>query len=619
LEGDFYTNKVQKRIVIFGFTCFAVFFLYIVKLFSLQIVHGSFYKKRAKDNASDKIIVPAKRGEIYDRNYDLPLVMDINAYAIDITPSKIPEEKKDDVIKKLSKTLDLSIKYITEIVDSCEKGFEDSKEIKSGLTFDIISKIAEEIESFPGISWYIKPKRIYMESGSINHIIGYIGDITTDEHEILHNKGYTEQSVLGKAGIEKSYDRELRGEEGIKTRIVDVIGRKIIDVKKSDNPGKPGNDIILTIDRRIQTLCEKALGERMGSIIVLRPSSGEILAMVSYPWYDPNLIISKDRRKEITQLRKNINSPFLNRAIQSSYSPASVFKIVMTAGILEEDAFPVQKKVQCRGRIKIGNRYFHCHRKAGHGYLSLYEALAESCDIYYYTMGLEYLGVDTISYYAGEFGFGEITSIDLPNEIVGIVPTPEWKKERYKMPWVGGDTVNMSIGQGFLTVTPIQMANMMAMVVNEGVIYKPHLMKEIISSENKKIIKHYKRQVLRKSDISTDTFKKLKKALRFVITNGTANPMITTKAVDIAGKTGTGEVGLADRWNAWFLAYGPYETNNPDEQVVVVTMVESTNEWEWWAIKAANVIFQGIFADEDYDESVKALNWGWLMKKKEIQ
>ncbi|MDY7027053.1 MAG: penicillin-binding transpeptidase domain-containing protein, partial [Spirochaetota bacterium] len=295
----------------------------------------------------------------------------------------------------------------------------------------------------------------------------------------------------------------------------------------------------------------------------------------------------------------------------SSYPPASVFKIVMTTAAVEEEAIDPQKRINCTGSLWVGNREFKCHEPSGHGLVDLAEGLAESCDVYYYTLGLNYLGIDMIAQYAKRFGFGEYTGIDIPTETKGLVPTPAWKEQVHHSPWVGGDTVNTSIGQGFLSVTPIQMANMIAMVVNEGEVYKPHLVKEILEPINGRVLERIEPEILRTSSIRKETFQKVKEYMRGVITDGTAEVVITTEAVKVAGKTGTGEVGYEDRWHAWFAAYGPYD-GPPEDQLVVVTMVEASNEWEWWAVRAANIIFQGIFADQTYDEAIEALRWGWL-------
>jgi len=415
--------------------------------------------------------------------------------------------------------------------------------------------------------------------------------------------------------------------------VVDVRGRQISSGETTETPPENGKNLVLTVDRKIQQLAQEALGNRMGSAIVMKPATGEILAMVSYPWYNPNDFYTESSESayrsyaldpEHPFLNRAVQSesayrsyaldpehPFLNRAVQSNYAPASTFKIVMSTAALEEEAIDPEKEIVCNGSLWVGNREFNCHVPEGHGPVDLKKGLAESCDVYFYTLGLNYLGIDLISKYSKQFGFGEYTGIDLPGEVRGLVPTPAWKERVYGSPWVGGDTVNTSIGQGYLNVTPIQMANMVAMVANEGLVYKPHLLKEVHDPVSGKTVDTIETQVLRSSSIRKETFKQVQENMREVITDGTAEVVITTEAVKVAGKTGTGEVGYEDRWSAWFAAYGPYDAP-PEEQVVVVTMVEAENEWEWWAVRAANIIFQGIFAEQNYDEAIEALNWGWL-------
>jgi penicillin-binding protein 2 len=374
-----------------------------------------------------------------------------------------------------------------------------------------------------------------------------------------------------------------------------------------------GKNLVLSIDRSIQVLAEKALGERIGAVMVTRPSNGEILAMVSYPWYDPNLFSRNDMNLEYQALIDDPNKPFINRAIQSSYPPASAFKILMTTGILAENAFSPDQTIDCPGEITYGERLWRCHiRKPGHGRLNLQQAMAQSCDIYYWAVGRDYLGVERITAYAREFGFGELTGIDLPGEIAGFIPTPQWKERRFHERWLGGDTMNMSIGQGYTLVTPIQMANMVSMVVNDGVIYQPHLLKEIRDPLSGAVEKTVIPAVLHKSDIDPGIFETVRRDMRSVISEGTAQFPLNIRSVEIAGKTGTGEVGLQDRWHSWFTAFAPYKTDNPEERIVVSVIVEAVNQWEWWAPYASAIIFQGIFAKQNYEEAVASLGHQYM-------
>jgi penicillin-binding protein 2 len=351
----------------------------------------------------------------------------------------------------------------------------------------------------------------------------------------------------------------------------------------------------------------------------MRPTTGEILALVSYPWYNPDIFIRGDSGVDYGNLINDPDKPLLNRAIQSHYPPGSTFKIVMTTGILAEGVFSPEKKVDCPGEITYGERLWRCHiRKPGHGWLNLKTALAQSCDIYYWVVGRDYLGVENIVNYSADYGLGKLTGIDIPGEIPGFIPTPQWKERRHHEKWVAGDTMNMSIGQGFTLVTPLQMADMVAMVVNDGLIYQPHLLKEIRDPLSGSVVRAIQPEIIHTSEIDKAIFAEVREDMRGVISNGTAQfPLNVVKSTEIAGKTGTSEVGFADRWHSWFAAYAPYQTDNPDERVVVSIIVEAANTWEWWSPYASAIIFQGIFGHQSYEEAVAALRFQYLMPAQE--
>jgi penicillin-binding protein 2 len=485
-------------------------------------------------------------------------------------------------------------------------------EVATNVPYAAITVLAENKDSLPGVYWNSKPVRNYPDLKSLSHVVGYVGDITRDELTQLYNLGYIQGDVSGKSGIERQYDELLRGKNGEETRTVDVRGMRVSG-QGERVPPEMGKNLVLTIDRRIQTLAEQALGERIGAAVVMRPSTGEILALVSYPWFDPN-IFTRSERGVYQRLANDPNKPFLNRVIQSGYPPASTFKIVMTTGILAEHVFPIDRTVDCPGEIDYGNRLWRCHiRKPGHGRLNLHRAMAQSCDIYYWQVGRDSLGVERIVSYARNFGFGAATGIDLPGEIDGFIPTPQWKNRRFHERWLGGDTMNMSIGQGFTLVTPIQMANMVCMVVNNGKVYQPHILKEVRDPVSGAVLQETPREVFHESGIDPGVFETVRRDMRGVVSEGTAQYPLNIKAVEIAGKTGTGEVGVQDRWHSWFAAYAPYTTDNPDERIVVSIIVEAVNRWEWWAPYASAIIFQGIFAGQTCDEAVRSLGLQYVM------
>ena len=585
---------------------FAVFSGY---LFSMQVTRWMEYQNRAWAVARRTSEVPALRGEIFDRNYDAPLASNVDSFAVSIVPAETDRQNLPKIISNLSAILGTDPDSLMKKIPSSD--VFQSIELKDNVTYGQVVQIASNIEDFPGISWSSKPVRHYNHTPSLSHIIGYVGNINSEELHLLYNKGYDANSIIGKSGIEKEYDLLLKGNPGLKSITVDAKGRNVQE-ERYIRPPVPGKNIVLTIDRRIQELCEKALGERMGSVVVLKPATGEILAMVSYPSYDTNQFYTPDSANYYKALLENGNHPFLNRAIQSANAPASVFKTIMMTAILEENAFPPAKTIDCTGKLFLGNRIFNCHLKTGHGPLNLSDALKESCDVYFWEVGGNYLGPKKIEQYSRMMGLGEKTGIDLPGEVAGLVPNPDWKLNRINEMWVGGDTYNMSIGQGYTQVTTLQIADLIAMIVNEGTIYTPHILKEVRDVVTGEIVEKRTPRILHKADISSHTFHELKKAMRRVVSEGSIRRLFNNKVVEVAGKTGTGEVGYLDRWTSWFASFGPYQAEKPEDQVVVVVMVEASNEWEWWAPKASNAIYQGIFADQSYEEVVKTLDIWYL-------
>jgi penicillin-binding protein 2 len=603
-------EKNEGRILFFRFLFIVIMILYGWRLFSMQILEGEMYRSRAWNITRRTTVIPAQRGEIYDRYYDQPLALNSDSFAVNLTPGEVPRGEIPELITRLAVILGISQDQIHRKLPPQIYHLYQPVEVAVGIPFNTIASLAEQVNSLPGVTWQLKPMRNYAETESLSHIIGYVGNITRDELTMLYNRGYQQGDMIGKSGIERQYDELLRGKEGWETRTVDVRGRGVTDEGYSREAPEMGKNLVLTIDSKIQTLAEKALGKRIGAVVVTRPTTGEILAMVSYPSYNSNIFSSADMGVEYQALLDDPNKPLINRAVQSSYPPGSTFKIVMTTGIFAENAINPEQTINCQGELDYGNRIWRCHiRRPGHGFVNLRQGMAQSCDTYYWIVGRDYLGVEKIVNYSREYGLGELTGIDLPGEISGFIPTPQWKERRFHERWALGDTMNMSIGQGFTLVTPLQLANVAAMAVNGGIIYQPYLLKEIRDPMTGEVEQSFQPRVLQKSDIEPEIFKRVRQDMRAVITEGTAGYPLNIRAVEIAGKTGTSEVGLEDRWHSWFTSFAPYETNNPEERVVVTVLVEAANEWEWWAPYAAAIIYQGIFANQTYEQAILTLGF----------
>ena len=614
MESQVVTGSKRPRILAIGALIGVLVLIYLIQIFALQVVEKAQFQSRATLFSQRTLPIPAPRGEIFDRNQDVPLASSHPAYTVRFVPGEVPAGQVPDVLAKVALALQVTPDSLDKLVAPSMYTQFSPITLNGGVDYAALQKIAERSSEFPGVHWDEVSVRDYRDVGSLASVMGYVGDITQEELQVLYNSGYDAKSVVGKTGLEKQYDILLRGKDGVRYQTVDALGRQQAAVRQ-DTPPVPGKSLVLTIDKTYQDLAEKALGERIGSVVILKPSTGEILAMVSYPSFDPNAFLGPDASQTYATLLADTRYPFLNRPVQSVYPPGSTFKIIMTAAALGDEVIDPEKKIFSGPEYTLGDRSFKEHDPHGLGWVNLKRAVELSSDIYFYTLGVEYLGIDRIARYSRDFGLDKPTGIDLPGEVSGQIPDPAWKLSHLHSPWVGGDTVNSSIGQGYILVTPLQMADAVANVVNEGKVYRPHLLKKVIDPETGAVDEPVP-DLLFQSNVPAKVYKPLQDDMRGVIVNGTAAAVVTSTAVQIAGKTGTAEDGEKGSSNhSWFVAYAPYDDPNPDNKIVVVVQVERTNKWEWWAPKAANLIFQGIFAHQTYEQALKAIRtvtpwWG---------
>jgi len=606
-------NKTPRLIGI-GVVLSAIILLYLMQLFSMQIINNVRFTQDATQISQKSVSITAKRGEIFDRFHEVPLVQNVDSFQVNFNPAEASASEIPRILSRLSVLLRIPFSLLDQKVPERLYTSFQSIELRHGIDYATVSQIAEHRDDFQGVTWESNPIRNYVNIGTLAHVIGYVGSINQEELQVLYNQGYGMRSLIGKSGIEKNFDLVLRGKDGTRFRTVDVNGRNVSSNSTDKIIPESGKDLVLTIDRRIQILAEKALGPRNGSVVVLRPATGEVLAMVSYPYFDPNKFYTEEASQEFTRLQTDPTFPLINRSIQSAYPPGSTFKIIMTTAILGDKVIDPARTVVCTGSIEVGDRVFKCNKLTGHGVVNLAKGLAQSCNIYFYKAGLENLGIERIDDYSKKFGLGQLSGIDVPGEISGLVPTPKWKEKNLNYPWLGGDTVNISIGQGYLQVTPMQMANTVAMISNMGRVYRPHLVKSVVDPLTKKV-EETQPEIIYENPLTPEVWTAVQNNMRGVITEGTAAVVITTKAVKVAGKTGTAEDGGKGSSNhSWFVAYAPWDDPNPENRIVLAVQVEKTNEWEWWAPKAADMIFQGIFANQTYEEAVQTLkpwyiNW----------
>jgi penicillin-binding protein 2 len=372
--------------------------------------------------------------------------------------------------------------------------------------------------------------------------------------------------LVGKVNLEKAWDAELRGQPGGQQVEVDALGRRVRVLEEVSDV--PGDTLVLTLDRDLQEEAERALGDRTGAVVALDPRNGEVLALASRPAYDPNLFARGIEIGEWRALVEDPLKPLNDRAVQGQYPPGSTFKVVMAAAGLEEGAVGPRTGAYCRGGMPFGNHFFGCWRRGGHGHVRLHQAIVQSCDVFFYQLG-QRLGVDTIAAWSRKFGLGLPTGIGLQNEKAGIIPDTQWKLRRFKRPWLAGETMSVSIGQGYVTTTPLQMALVAATIANGGTVYRPHYVQRVVAPDGT-LRQAVAPEIIGDGPIlSPETAKKLRTAMRDVVMtgSGTGNKA-RIRAVEVAGKTGTAQTvalrgsnrrARRSRDHAWFIAFAPVE------------------------------------------------------------
>jgi len=586
----------RKRMFVFMIGVSCVFVIIFLQLINLQIVHGSDYTMRATINMENNIPIPAPRGEMYDRNFKRGYsgtVIVSNRPTFNLTA--IPEnfssnDQLRETLSRLSAIIDINP---ADLFNEIKKSSPWERFIiKDDVSFDIIVKIASHSNLFPHIYWEDAPVRVYNYGELFTHVVGYTGSLSKEEFNNLRSQGYKYYQNIGKSGIERQYDKQLRGEDGFIRRIVNVKNKT--EFEEIGHEPFSGNNIVVTLDYEIQKTAYDALGNNHGTVIVLKPSTGEVIALLSKPGYDPNLIISKGNVKFVNELNADPKKPFLNRAIQSRYAPASTFKLITAIAALETERTYSEKSYHCSGKYTLKgyiDHDFYCFRT--HGTLNLYWAIGRSCSTYFYNLGMS-VGPTAIMRYAGYLGLNEMTGIDIPGEISGFVPSQRWKLRTYGQPWFDGDTINMSIGQGFLAVTPLEVANMLCGIVNNGIVYKPYVVKQVLSPDNRTVISETKKEKLREIPLSPATLETIKLGMRYSVQDGTSG-MLNHLKVPAAGKTGTAQTRSNRKENvsqhAWFVGFAPYGGYTEDAIVVAVFV-----EFGQWGAYAAVPVAERIFA-----------------------
>lgn len=558
-------GSFPKQFLILIAICFSILFL---RLWALQVLEGDYYRQRAERNYLREVSVPALRGRIFDKEGRL-MADNLPSYEMIMNCRAITRSAKERNIQMLSGILGLSQEMLSERVQTRPADRFGDKVLLRDMDFADVVAVAENLPSLAGVQIRSRPKRIYPMGSTACHSLGYIGEVSQRELSIYkEDEDYQPGDDIGKMGLERYHEKYLRGSKGIRRVQVSSKGLWEEDLREI-KPNLPGCDLHLTLDSDLQAFTDRLIESTPGAIVILDPRDGGILAMSSSPTFDPNFFCGPIDPEAWRLLQSNEQHPLQNRAIASMYPPGSVFKLHLAWAGLHERIINTRTSFHCTGVFHSGTWPFRCHQRYGHGSVNLRDAMRYSCDVYFYELGLK-LGIERIGEYSRQLGCGMTLGLDLPQERAGLIPDPKWKRQVKSESWYPGDTVNSSIGQGFVMTTPLQIASSYAVLANGGTLYKPHLLRRIVDYTGRTVLENSSGEVIHKVPISDADWRVLMDAFSAVVNDNGTGRRTKLAHVEICGKTGTAQAGTKQEPHAWFVGFAPRE--NPT--VVAVVFVE---------------------------------------------
>ena len=583
----------QVRLGAAGAIVLAAFAVLFGRFFYLQVIQHDYYDTKAEDNRIAIVPIPPNRGLILDRN-GVVLARNYSAYTLELTLSKIPD--LEGTIRALAKLVDIQPRDRRRFQKLREesKG-QDNLPLKTRLTDEEVAVLAVNRYRFPGVDIKGRLFRQYPLGELASHVVGYISRIDDRDVERIEDSdeagNYKGTDHIGKTGLEQSYEGTLHGTTGFEQVETDASGRIMrganVRTLAPTTPPKPGSDLRLTLDIRLQEAAERAFGENRGALVAIEPSTGGVLAFVSKPGYDPNLFVDGIDPANWDALNNSPDHPLNNRALTGLYPPGSTFKPYMALAALELGKRTPTQTIFDPGYFIFGNNRFRDDKADGHGYVDMYKSIVVSCDTYYYNLAND-LGIDNMARFIGQFGFGAKTGIDVEGEFVGVLPSPEWKLKRFKIPaqqkWFPGETISVGIGQGYNSYTPLQLAQAVATLANGGVMYRPHFVDYIqnpITGERK----YVEPQPVKTIPLKPKNLELIWRAMVGVNKEGTGARAFAGAAYVSAGKTGTAQVvalkkdekyseaNVAERLrdHALFIAFAPAD----EPKIALAVLVEN--------------------------------------------
>lgn len=565
-------RDLQRHLLILKVGLVLAIGILAARLWSLQIREGPYYRDLSVNNRTRSVLLEPARGLIYDRHGVL-LANNTPSFNLYVTIEDVKD--REALVEGLVRLIGVDETRLRRKLS--ERGSRlVPRKIKGGLTLREAALVESHRLDLPGVMIQAESQRNYVLGPVAAHALGYVGEISAEQLERSETEDLHQGSIVGQYGVEKTYDAALRGRPGQKTIEVDALGheKRMVATEKPD----AGDDVYLTLDVRLQQLAEELLGEEAGAIVAIEVTTGEVLALASRPAFDPNMLSRDLTAKQWDEVIRNEGRPLTNRATQGQYPPGSTFKIVMAAAALDSKTVTPETKIRCAGGYQFGKRLFKDWKAGGHGPMDVRQAIVHSCDVFFYTVG-QRMGIDTIASYASQFGLGRETGLELPSERGGIVPSTAWKERVRHEPWWPGETISAAIGQGYVTVTPLQMAHVTATVANDGIALRPRLVKGV-KERATGVYRELEPVEIGRVAVKPDTLSLIQEAMAGVVTHGTATRAKST-LVTIAGKTGTAQsaalrtgpeqdIPKKFRDHAWFVSYAPVEA----PQIAVAVLVE---------------------------------------------
>ncbi len=537
-------EQFNRRVAFAGGFVLLCFALLFGRFFWLQVIQHEHYKTRAEDNRISLVPIPPNRGLIVDRN-GVVLARNYSAYTLEITPSQVRDlEATIDALAELIQIEPKDRRRFRKLMEE-NKRFE-SLPIRTRLTDEEVAKFIARRFQFPGVEIRARLFRQYPEGAFASHLLGYIGRLSERDLERVEAEGaapnYRGTEYFGKAGLEQYYEFALHGITGFEQVEVDAAGRPVRLLARTAPVA--GNDLTLTIDSRLQRVAEQAFGDRRGALVAIEPATGGILALVSMPNYDPNLFVDGIAAADWKELNESPEKPMVNRALNGAYPPGSTFKPFMALAALATGKRRPEQTIADPGFFNFGGHVFRDDKVGGHGLVDMRKSIVASCNTYYYQLAND-MGIDAIARFMAQFGFGQRTGVDIAGESEGVLPSPEWKKKRFRRPeqqrWYAGETISVGIGQGYNSYTPIQLAQAVATLANDGVMFRPHLV-QYITDTRTGARTYIEPEPIRTIPLKPEHVRVVKEAMAAVTVEGTAARAFRDAGYASAGKTGTAQV-----------------------------------------------------------------------------